>query len=80
MDANAASGDLLALASCDKFESRLFRRSNMVVSDSVGCWDLQGEERAIPTLALEDTNCSVIVLGKTLQAASWAPFTGDLAH
>ena len=31
----------------------------MVVSDSFACWDLQHRERAISTLALEDTKCSV---------------------
>ena len=52
----------------------------MLVSDSFGCWDLQHKERAIPTLALEDTKCSVIVLARTLEAAGWAPFTGEMAH
>ena len=53
---------------------------NMVVSESFGCWDLQRKERAIPTLALEDTKCSVVVLARTLEAAGWAPFTGELVH
>ena len=51
-----------------------------MVADSCGCWDLQHKERAIPTLALEDTKCSVIVLARTLEAAGWTPFTGDLVH
>ena len=52
----------------------------MVVSDSFDCWDLQHKERASPTLALEDTKCSVIVLARTLEAAGWAPLTGGLVH
>ena len=52
----------------------------MVVSDSFGCWDLQHKERAISTSALEDTKCSVIVLARTLEAAGWTPFTGELVH
>ena len=52
----------------------------MVVSDSFGCWDLQHEGRAVPTLASEDTKCSAIVLARTLEAAGWAPFTGELVH
>ena len=67
MDASAASWDLLAFTTWDMFQRRLFRWRNMVVSDSVGCWDLQGQERAIPTLPPEVITCSVIVLARTVQ-------------
>ena len=51
----AVQGNLLELTTLDKLRWR-----NMVVSDSFGCWDPQHKERAIPTLVLEDTKCSVI--------------------
>ena len=80
MPDGAVKGYLLELTTWDKFERSLARWRYMVVSDSFGCWDLQHKERAIPTLALEDTECSVIVLARTLEAAGWAPFTGELVH
>ena len=52
----------------------------MVVSDSFGCWNLQHKERAIPTLALEETKCSVIVLARMWEAAGCQPFTGELVY
>ena len=72
--------NFLELTTWDKFERGLVRWRNMVVSDSFGCWDLQHKERATLALALEDTKCPVIVLARTLEAAGWAPLTGELVH
>ena len=80
MPDGAVNGHTLELTTWDKFERGLVRWRNMVVSDSCGYWDLQHKERAIPTLVLEDTTCSVIVLARTLEAAGWVPFTGELVH
>ena len=80
MPDGAVKGNLLELTTWDKFEWSLVRWRNMVVSDSFGCWDLQHKERAFPTLALEDTKCSVIVLARTLEAEGWPPITGELMH
>ena len=54
MPDDAVSGELLD----DEGQVRtgLGPLEKQVVLDSIGCWHLQHKERAIPTLALEDTN------------------------
>ena len=77
---HAVKGNLLEWTTWDKFERSLVRWRNMVVSGSFRCWNLQHKERTIPTVALEDSKCSVIVLARTLEAAGWASFTEELVH
>ena len=78
MPDGVVKGNLLELTTWDKFEWSLVRWRNMVVLDSFVRWGLQHKERAVPTLASEDTKCPAIVLARTLEAAGWAPLTGEL--
>ena len=62
----AVNGNVFQLTTWDRFERGLVRWSNMVVSDSFGCWNLQHTERSIPTFSLEDTQVLGDRLGKNV--------------
>ena len=49
----ALSMDFFELTTWDKFERGLVRWSDLIVSDSCGCWCLQHKERAITTSSLD---------------------------